>query len=307
MLTHLSLSDGQWPLPINREDSSLKLVPLKPDYPYNKVLEWAEISQEPEQLAGLQPMNDLKIPDETKSSDDIFDDWVNDQIRNDTDTQMQGLQDVYVLLALDEAENKEIEQNFYKYVMSVILRFLLDFYRIFKRISFQSKAPHMIDMYGTSFDEVDTMKAKRNYSHLQIAAPVRGVADMYKSIIYETVQIIQTKCSTTGADWECVIMYLAELISDSINCPNVWYYALVHLVTIDNTDLKNQFLNTIANLLKLTDAPFQNMFDYVMKTVVQYKEFGRVKLSSDAILYSFLADVQENGLLNCGYINDLYF
>lgn len=120
ILGHLSLCNGEWPLQ-SRAIESLNLKPVSqnpPGYPYEGV-EWAESPQQANlyhpdlqqsnlHIPDRQPKNDLKFPDETNLADILNKDWVigrvrsisegQSQIRNETDSFMKDLQDVYVSL-----------------------------------------------------------------------------------------------------------------------------------------------------------------------------------------------------------------
>lgn len=78
------------------------------------------------------------------------------------------------------------------------------------------------------------------------------------------------------------------------------------MLTLEAKPRQNNFVYNIVNFVKLTDIPFGNFYDYMMENILEYRELGRVQLRKEALIFSILADLQENGLLDCVYINDLY-
>ncbi|XP_013168709.1 PREDICTED: uncharacterized protein LOC106118587 [Papilio xuthus] len=213
------------------------------------------------------------------------------------------------------AEVAEDNDDWEKYIKSAIENFYLEFNKIYYNlVHLQSDNSTEIDKYNKAYDLAMFLFASRkHFNAVKMAAPVRRIADLIKSVIGGPIEMIQTSCKKDMPVWQCNIAYLSKLIAAAESCPNIWYHSLVletmleynRAQTLSIGDPIKKALSHVKNKKKSPKDVSQvlKVFEFVQKTLSETKESARYSLQLRAKLYQFITDLQNDGSLDCNNIS----
>ncbi|KPJ17999.1 hypothetical protein RR48_02770 [Papilio machaon] len=212
------------------------------------------------------------------------------------------------------AEVAEDNDDWEKYVKSAIENFYLEFNKIYYNLEHVQSKNSSEDNYNKAYDLATFLFASRkNFNAVKMAAPVRRIADLIKSIIGGPIEMIQTSCKRDMPVWQCNIAYVSKLIAAEESCPNIWYHSLVletmlEYNRVQTLSIGDPITKTLGHVKSKNKSP-KNLtqaykaFEFILKTLSETKESARYSLQLRAKLYQFITDLQNDDNLDCNNIS----